>query len=239
MAYVLVDEFPGEEPWTRTWEHDTLTFTPTTSPDDAKDSPWHFAPDEEWGRPVERATLIYAHPDDETIFAGGLMLAYPEWEWTLLRMTGANDPEREENHAHALDLFRAEGVNVKAHCFNGTDEWLNWIGRTQWAAALAQARGNPDVVFTHGLRGEYGHPHHIALHHIVNTLYDNVWHFFHPSHRPEEPQLLMGRVNIVPTDERKLRIMKQAYPHMFEALTNADPALVEAQFSGHPEYFTR
>lgn len=239
MPYVLVDHFPDEGTWTRTWEHDTLTFHPTNNPDDAKESPWHFAPDEERGRPVESATLIYAHPDDETIFAGGLMLAHPDWKWTLLRMTGGNDPAREKSHARALDLYRKEGLNIQAHCFNGTDEWLNWIGRAHWAAALAQTRGKADVVFTHGFRGEYGHPHHIALHHIVHTLYDNVWNFFHPSHRPEEPQLLMGRVNVVPTDARKLAIMEDAYGEMLVALTNGDPKLVEAQFTGLPEYFTR
>jgi len=219
--------------------YQTDAYNVLNDPEAAKASPWHFAPDDEWGKPVESATLIYAHPDDETIFAGGLLLAYPEWNWTLLRMVGANDQKRERDHEKALDLYRAEGVNIQAHCFNGVDEWLNWIGRVHWSMALAKVRGATDVVFTHGYRGEYGHPHHTALHHIVNTLYDNVWHFFHPSGREQEPQLLMGRVNVIPTDERKRRIMESAYPEMLVALTNADPGLVEAQFSGKPEYFTR
>jgi hypothetical protein len=91
------------------------------------------------------------------------MLAFPEWQWTLLRMTGNNDAAREREHERAVEMFKAEGVNiVEAHCFNGVDEWLPWIGRVHWSMALAKARGNPDVVFTHGFRGEYGHPHHIG-----------------------------------------------------------------------------
>jgi LmbE family N-acetylglucosaminyl deacetylase len=206
--------------------HGTSAFhlTAETEEELREVSPWHFDPEKEWGKPVERATIIYAHADDETIFAGGLMLAFPEWQWTLLRMTGNNDAAREREHERAVEMFKAEGVNiVEAHCFNGVDEWLPWIGRVHWSMALAKARGNPDVVFTHGFRGEYGHPHHTALHHIVNTLYDNVWHFFHPSGLEHEPQLLMGRVHVVPTDERKKRIMTTAYPTQWEASTTARP----------------
>lgn len=240
MPYVLVDKFPGQGEWSRSWEHDTLTYYPLSCPEDAEQSPWHFAPDEESGKPVERATLIYAHADDETIFAGGLLLAHPEWEWTLLRMTGNNDATREQEHADAIEMYRAEGVNImQTHCFDGLDEWLTWLGRAHWSMAVARMRGNPDVVFTHGMRGEYGHPHHIALHHIVHTLYDNVWYFFHPSGMQHEPQLLMGRVNVVPTDERKRKIMETAYKGQWPMLSTAAPELVAAQFSGLPEYFTR
>jgi hypothetical protein len=49
----------------------------------------------------------------------------------------------------------------------------------------------------------------------------------------------MGRVHVVPTDERKKRIMTTAYPTQWEGLNNGAPELVAAQFSGKPEYFTR
>jgi hypothetical protein len=33
------------------------------------------------------AAVIHAHPDDELLFAGGLMARYPEWTWTLVSLT--------------------------------------------------------------------------------------------------------------------------------------------------------
>jgi hypothetical protein len=33
------------------------------------------------------AAVIHAHPDDELLFAGGLMAHYPEWTWTLVSLT--------------------------------------------------------------------------------------------------------------------------------------------------------
>lgn len=211
-------------------------YTPVSNPGA---SPWCHFPET---KPVERATIIYAHPDDETIFTAGLMLAYPEWEWTLIRFVGDADPAnaRETDHARAIELFRDAGVNiVTAVCVGAPDKDLDWTERTEWAASLARIHGRPDVVFTHGYRGEYGHPHHTAIHAIVHTLYDNVWDIFHPSDLPEEPQLVRGRVHVVPTDERKRAIMEQAYPDMLNALTNAAPELVRGQFSGTPEFYTR
>lgn len=213
-----------------------MTFHPTTFPYDAVESPW---------APVEQpdALLVYAHPDDEILFAGGLMLAYPDWRWSLVRCVHGGN-ERAVDHSRAVELLCRAGVNIRnTYCLYAGDDWVDAAERRDWYRMLAEAVGvcfpPPDVVFTHGFRGEYGHPHHIAVHHIVHTLFDNVWDFYNVCGRVNEPQLIRGRVHVVPTDERKLDIMRQAYPAMLEALGSADPDLVAAQLSGRPEYFTR
>jgi LmbE family N-acetylglucosaminyl deacetylase len=212
-------------------------YDPVTNPDHAALSPWSHTPE---ARPVEHAYLVYAHPDDETIFAGGLMLAYPSWQWTLVRFVHGGE-KRDRDHARAVELFAQEGVQfADVRCLHMDDSWLTWRDRRRWREALLDAiPEEPDVVITHGVRGEYGHPHHISIHHQVHTLFDNVWNFYHPSGLSEEPQLIMGRVHRIPTDSRKAWIMARAYPEMMEAIGNSNLGIIEAQFSGRPEFFTR
>ena len=46
------------------------------------------------GQTPMKAAIIVAHPDDESIWSGGLILQKPDWEWTVLSLCRADDPDR-------------------------------------------------------------------------------------------------------------------------------------------------
>lgn len=101
----------------------------------------------------KRPTIIVAHPDDETMWAGGLVSTFADLEWTAVCCTIPRlDPIR------AWDWFSA--------CKTlGIQERLLWPqqepdpSRTLDSIPLWVLR-DASCVVTHGQEGEYGHLHH-------------------------------------------------------------------------------
>jgi hypothetical protein len=183
-----------------------------------------------------KALLLVAHPDDETIFAGGLMLARNEWEWHVVCMTGVE--ERRAQFNRAMEAYRNCGVNIAYTRNHEFIDRAHLADRRLWLAALAKEDCSSwDIVLTHGARGEYGHHHHIWLNHIAHLLYENVWDFFNPGAPVEQ----LGKTHTVsiPTDERKAGIFFGAYGDIALGLQRYAPYLTDAQMSGKPEYFTQ
>ena len=54
--------------------------------------------------------LIVAHPDDETLWAGGLILQHPDWQWFIISLCRAKDENRAPKFSKVLAQFKAEGV---------------------------------------------------------------------------------------------------------------------------------
>lgn len=182
--------------------------------------------------------LLYAHPDDETIFAGGLMLKYPHWNWNLICAVDAG-VSRMVEHEYALDSYRAAGVNIVEAGDLGRADRYETPDPRDWLDAVRRATSHiaPDAVFTHGFRGEYGHHHHIWLNQIASVLYENVWDFFNPCWRVK--QLAKTHVREVPTDSRKRAIFESAYATSAPGLYANASWLMEQQMTGRPEYFTQ
>jgi LmbE family N-acetylglucosaminyl deacetylase len=138
----------------------------------------------------ERLLCIIAHPDDETIFAGGIlaMLADRGFEIHILSATRGEGGElgsppltTREN----LGQLREQELRCAARALGAVEVYLlDYIDPTagpddtlfpytedvdQLAADfLAEMeRIAPDWVLTHGSGGEYGHPAHIVTHHAV------------------------------------------------------------------------
>ena len=55
------------------------------------------------------AAVIVAHPDDETLWTGGVMLMHPETRWTVITLCRKSDPDRSAKFFRALECFRASG----------------------------------------------------------------------------------------------------------------------------------
>ena len=56
--------------------------------------------------------VIVAHPDDETLWAGGLMLMHPEVKWTVVTLCRKSDLDRAPKFFKALERLNAVGFLI-------------------------------------------------------------------------------------------------------------------------------
>ena len=139
---------------------------------------------------------VHAHPDDETIGAGGVMAKAVAAGYRVVLVTGTRGEQGEivvkamdtpENHRKLGEIRAAELEAAMGEL--GVTEWENlgyrdsdMMGRpgnndprTFWQADLDEAAGRltwlirryqPDVVTTYNSFGGYGHPDHIRVHDV-------------------------------------------------------------------------
>ncbi len=55
------------------------------------------------------AAVIVAHPDDETLWAGGTILSQPAWNWFILSLCRGSDPDRAPRFFKTLKSLGADG----------------------------------------------------------------------------------------------------------------------------------
>jgi len=58
----------------------------------------------------KKVALIVAHPDDETLWAGGTILSHPAWECFIVCLCRGSDVDRAPKFRQALQVLRSEGV---------------------------------------------------------------------------------------------------------------------------------
>ena len=107
-------------------------------------------------RPLKTAALIVAHPDDETLWAGGFVLEHPSWEWLIISLCRGNDPERAPRFARAVK--RLGGSARMGRLNDDAEQSPLPPGKVDdlLRRLLASRKGTPfDLVITHGPRGEY------------------------------------------------------------------------------------
>lgn len=97
--------------------------------------------------------VIVAHPDDETLWAGGQILARPEWHWTIVTLCRASDPERAPKFRRVIEQFGAKGA--MADLDDGPEQVPLSITEVQAAIRSLLTGTRFDAVLTHGPEGEY------------------------------------------------------------------------------------
>lgn len=99
------------------------------------------------------AAVIVAHPDDETLWAGGTILYHPQWDWTVISLCRASDPDRAPKFFKALQVFNATGIIGD---MNDGPEQTPLPTATVEQQVLSLLPVKPyDLIITHHPQGEY------------------------------------------------------------------------------------
>lgn len=120
--------------------------------------------------------VVVAHPDDETIFFGGLLQAYRRKPWKVICATDGNADgmgvQRRQDFQRACDALKVQNSEM----WDFPDRFENRLDIDKLAERLKHE--NAAEIFTHGVLGEYGHPHHqdvcLAVHRAFSPK-KKVW----------------------------------------------------------------
>jgi LmbE family N-acetylglucosaminyl deacetylase len=97
--------------------------------------------------------VIVAHPDDESLWAGGTIISHPSWRWYIVTLTRQSDTERAEKFYKALKVLGAKGLmgdmddgpeQKPLHAKEVEDTILKLLPRMPF-----------DLIITHHPAGEY------------------------------------------------------------------------------------
>ena len=161
-----------------------------------------------------KAVAFIAHPDDETIWMGGTLLAHKEWNWKIFVATHNGSDERGKEFISAIEKYKYQyGVT------NLEIEFTEIMHDTQDSSKLNKDEikhkldqidlSSFDIFFTHNIDGEYdGAPNHKILGEYFQSKNLNIWHFLCPAiQNPREKQVgqYTEIVHLSPT------VLKQKY----------------------------
>ncbi|MBO9730136.1 MAG: PIG-L family deacetylase [Chitinophaga sp.] len=129
------------------------------------------------------AAVIVAHPDDETLWAGGTILYHPQWEWTIVGLCRASDTDRAPKFFKALQLFGAQGILGDMN--DGPEQTPLPLATVEEQVLALLPVQRYDVIITHHPHGEYTrHLRHeevsravLALWQQGKILADELWVF--------------------------------------------------------------
>ena len=97
--------------------------------------------------------MIVAHPDDETLWAGGTILSHPEWNCFVISICRGTDADRNFRFYNALKILKAQGV--MADLDDGPEQ--NPLDKSELDSTILSLVPERlfDLIITHNPNGEY------------------------------------------------------------------------------------
>jgi len=106
---------------------------------------------EHWN--FNNCAVIVAHPDDETLWAGGTILMHPESKWTVVTLCRRSDPDRAAKFFRALERLNAAGA--MGDLDDGPEQSPLEACEVENTILGLLPASRFDLIVTHGVRGEY------------------------------------------------------------------------------------
>jgi len=102
---------------------------------------------------TKKVAVIVAHPDDETLWAGGTILSHPRWQWFIACLCRGNDKDRSSKFHDTLRILKS--VGVMGDMEDGPEQ--RPLDEKEVEAAIVELMPATrfDLIITHNPAGEY------------------------------------------------------------------------------------
>jgi LmbE family N-acetylglucosaminyl deacetylase len=166
----------------------------------------------------KQVAVVVAHPDDETLWAGGTLLSHPEWNCFIACLCRKDDPDRALKFARVLDLLGAKGTMGTLD--DGPEQQPLPEKKVQNMILQLLPGRCFDLVLTHSIYGEYTrHRRHEETGRAVISLWADgmlttaeCWTFaYEDGHKTYYPRAMPGADHYEVLPEK---IWKQKYQLM-------------------------
>jgi len=120
----------------------------------------------------KNVAVIVAHPDDETLWAGGTILSHPSWNCFIVTLCRGSDEERAPKFHEALKVLKSEGI--MADLDDGPDQ--NPLDEEEVEQTILDLLPEKhfDLIISHNPNGEYTrHLRHEEVSKAVINLWNN------------------------------------------------------------------
>ncbi|MEQ8474329.1 MAG: PIG-L family deacetylase [Marinoscillum sp.] len=104
-------------------------------------------------RRVKNCIVIVAHPDDETLWAGGTILSHPLWNWLVVCLCRKSDRNRALRFEEAVTQLNADGV--MGDLDDGPEQYPLDSDEVENAILKLLPDTPIDLIITHNPQGEY------------------------------------------------------------------------------------
>lgn len=168
----------------------------------------------------KRCVLIVAHPDDEVLWAGGLVLLNKENDWTVISLCRKSDPDRAPKFFKSLDKLGAVGKIGDLNDEAGQSD-LDPVLIEKTVMDLLPDN-QYDLIITHNAEGEYTrHKRHEEVSHAVTRLIKEgklktkqYWQFAYEDGKGEYLPRAMPGCDI------KIKLKEAAWKEKYNIITN-------------------
>jgi LmbE family N-acetylglucosaminyl deacetylase len=120
---------------------------------------------------TKTVAVIVAHPDDETLWAGGTILSHPAWKWFIVCLCRGNDKDRSQKFINTLKILKSEGTIGDLD--DGPEQEPLEENEVRQAVLKLLPANHFDLIISHNPAGEY--TRHIR-HEEVGKAVIKLWH---------------------------------------------------------------
>jgi LmbE family N-acetylglucosaminyl deacetylase len=188
----------------------------------------------------KKCAVIVAHPDDETLWAGGTMLMHPDSEWIVLTLCRKSDQDRAPKFLQAVEKLNASGVMCDLD--DGPEQQPLSNRQVQHEILQNLPSDRFDLIITHGLSGEYTrHLRHEETAQAVMALWKSerlhsgqIWRFAYEDGGGKHLPRAIENADI------QVRLPEEIWQKKYDIITNVygfGPGSFEARTTPREEAF--